>query len=67
MKSLRLNGEVRNNIKASTVEQLVHELGLPSSTLLLERNGMVLHRKEWTTTFLQPDDSIEFLCITPGG
>ncbi|PWU08251.1 MAG: thiamine biosynthesis protein ThiS [Verrucomicrobia bacterium] len=67
MKSLRLNGEVRDNITASTVEQLICELNLPPSTLLVERNGTALHRKEWTDTMIQSGDVIELLRITAGG
>lgn len=67
MKSLRLNGETRSDIRAVTVAQLVHELDLVGAALLIEHNGVVLYRQEWTTTQLQTGDQIELLRLAPGG
>jgi sulfur carrier protein len=67
MKFLHLNGEERNDFNASTVEELVIELKLPPPTLLVEHNGIALHRKEWSATFLQSGDRIELLHVVAGG
>lgn len=65
--SLQVNGKERKDLKAATVEQLVFELGLCTSTVLVEHNHTALHRKDWAATLLQPGDCIEFLQIAAGG
>ncbi len=67
MRFLHLNGKERNDLNASSVEELVLELQLLAPTLLVEYNGLALHRKEWSTTFLQSGDRIELLHIVAGG
>ena len=66
MTSIRLNGEPRQ-IAAATVTELAAELGLAPETLLIEHNGLALHRSEWPETSLTDGDQVEILRVAAGG
>ncbi|MEI6416191.1 MAG: sulfur carrier protein ThiS [Verrucomicrobiota bacterium] len=66
MKKIRLNGEERTSSAASLVE-LLKELELPLSTVLVEQNGVALHRHELEKASLAENDQIEILRIAAGG
>ncbi len=40
---------------------------LPLETLLVEHNGLALHRSEWAERVLQPGDRLELLRVAAGG
>lgn len=61
-----LNGEQRD-IQAATVSDLVTSLQLPAAVLLIEHNGIALHRDEWETQNLKADDRLEIIRIVAGG
>jgi thiamine biosynthesis protein ThiS len=63
---LLLNG-LERNVKASQVEELVAELGLPLSAALVEHNGIALLRSEWAHTSLQEGDRLEIIRMVAGG
>ena len=63
---LVLNGSERE-IKATQVEQLVAELGLPLAAALVEHNGTALLRSEWTATKLHDGDRLEIIRMVAGG
>jgi sulfur carrier protein len=65
--ALFLNGEVRSDVRARTVAELVLELGLPGPALLIEWNGTALHRGEWERTPLKAGDRLEVVRIVAGG
>jgi thiamine biosynthesis protein ThiS len=64
--TIHVNGE-RRETGATTLPELVAELGLPPEMLLIEHNGVALHRSEWPTIRLQPDDRLEILRVAAGG
>jgi thiamine biosynthesis protein ThiS len=64
---LFLNGEPRTGIRSETVAELVLELDLPGPALLIEHNGMALHRSEWELVPLAEGDRLEFVRIVAGG
>ena len=66
MKKIRLNGEERSSSAASLVE-LLKELELPLSTVLVEQNGVALHRHELEKALIAENDQIEILQIAAGG
>ncbi|MCX6957214.1 MAG: sulfur carrier protein ThiS [Verrucomicrobiae bacterium] len=66
MKKIRLNGEERSSSAVSLVE-LLKELELPLSTVLVEQNGVALHRHELEKALLAENDQIEILQIAAGG
>lgn len=65
--NIHINGEVREIVTATTVAELLTELGLPGSTLLIEHNGTALRRDEWVSQPLVENDRIEMLRIAAGG
>ena len=66
MKKIQLNGEEKS-VKASTIVELLQELQLPLVTVLVEQNGMALHRHELEKAALAENDKIEILQIAAGG
>lgn len=66
MKTVTVNGQPRE-VAASTATELVDELGLPASTVLVELNGKALHRSEWPTEKISEGDVVEILRVSAGG
>jgi sulfur carrier protein len=65
--TVQINGEAREILRSATVAELVIELELPAPTLLIEHNGVALHRSEWPGTTLADGDRIELLRVVAGG
>lgn len=65
--TITLNGESRSVAPVSTIDALVHELNLVPATLLIEHNGLALHREEWNSRALREGDKIEFIRVVAGG
>lgn len=64
---ISLNGENTDPRGAATVAELVQVLNLPAPTLLIEHNGVALHRREWPDRALSEGDRIELIKIVAGG
>lgn len=64
---LHINGDPRDIPCAKTIPDLVAALGLVPSTVLIEHNGLALHRSEWASTRLAEGDRIEILQVAAGG
>lgn len=67
MMSIEVNGELRDVSPGITVTDLVHELGLPGSALLIEHNGIALLRSDWPATAISDGDRLEILRVSAGG
>ncbi len=66
MKKIQLNGEdYFTNI--SSIVKLLEELNLSISSVLVEQNGIALHRHELKEALLAENDQIEILQIAAGG
>ena len=65
--TITLNGESRSVAPASTIDALVRELNLVPATLLIEHNGLALHRDEWNSRALCDGDKIELIRVVAGG
>jgi sulfur carrier protein len=65
--TLRINGESREFPALKNIPDLVEALGLQPSTVLIEHNGLALHRSEWTSARLAENDRIEILQVAAGG
>jgi sulfur carrier protein len=63
---LVLNGK-DGEVKATQVEELVAELGLPLAAALVEHNGIALLRSEWSATKLRAGDRLEIIRMVAGG
>ena len=65
--TISLNGEKSDVRGARTVAELVDAYQLPASALLIEHNGLALHRREWTEKILADGDQIELIRVVAGG
>ncbi len=63
---LVLNGQDRE-VRATQVEELVAELGLPLAAALVEHNGTALLRSEWAESKLRNGDRLEVIRMVAGG
>nr|WP_281270992.1 sulfur carrier protein ThiS [Paenibacillus prosopidis] len=52
---------------ARTVEELVQQLGQQNKKLIIELNGVIVQRAQWTATELQDGASIEMVHFVGGG
>ncbi len=64
---ISLNGERANARDAETIEDLVERFQLAPQTILIEHNGLALHRHEWSQRPLTEGDQVEFIRIVSGG
>jgi sulfur carrier protein len=62
-----INGEKRQCEESKTVTGLVDDLGLEPKMILIEHNGIALHRSEWSACILSEGDRIEILQVAAGG
>lgn len=62
-----LNGEEADTRGATRVEELVACYDLKPETVLIEHNGLALHRREWKTRALAEGDRIEIIRVVAGG
>jgi sulfur carrier protein len=65
--TIALNGERVDTRGAQTIEKLVERYQLPPQTILVEYNGLALHRREWPEKTLVDGDRIEFIRVVAGG
>jgi sulfur carrier protein len=65
--TITLNGELHSVDEVTTIAALVCELNLLPATLLIEHNGLALHREEWNSRALREGDKIEFIRVVAGG
>jgi len=64
---ISLNGEATDSRGAQTVDDLVRRFELPPEAVLIEHNGVALHRREWQQTVLAEGDRIEIISVVAGG
>ncbi len=65
--TISLNGKETDARGAATVAELVRALELPAPALLIEHNGVALHRREWDQRALTQGDKVELIKIVAGG
>jgi thiamine biosynthesis protein ThiS len=52
---------------AGTIEELVKRYELPAQSVLVEHNGLAVHRHEWSQRSLGEGDRVEFIRVVAGG
>ena len=62
-----LNGERAETRGAQNIAELTERYGLHPNTILIEHNGVALHRREWRESRVDEDDRIEFIRVVAGG
>ena len=65
--NILINGETRQFEESKTITGLVDDLGLEPKMILIEHNGIALHRSEWSACILSEGDRIEILQVAAGG
>lgn len=64
---VQLNGQNADARGAETVAALAEKYGLHPNSILIEHNGVALHRREWSDAKLSEADRIEFIRVVAGG
>ena len=65
--TISLNGETVDVREAKTIAELVDRYQLPPQSILVEHNGLAVHRHEWSERQLAEGDRIEFIRVVAGG
>ncbi len=53
--------------EASTLYDLLSELGIPPQTVAIELNGQIIRRDSWQSVQLSPSDRVEIIKFVGGG
>jgi len=64
---IAVNGESVDTREAKTIAELIERYQLPPQSILVEHNGLVVHRHEWPERPLAEGDRIEFIRVVAGG
>ena len=64
--TISLNGERSDTRGASTVAELAQAYHVAPQSILIEHNGLALHRHEWSERSLTEGDQIEFVRVVAG-
>jgi len=64
---ISLNGESVDACEAKTIAELIESYQLPPQSILVEHNGLALHRHEWPVRALTEGDRIELIRVVAGG
>jgi sulfur carrier protein len=64
---ISLNGETVDAREAKTIADLVDRYQLPPQSILVEHNGLAVHRHQWVERPLAEGDRIEFIRVVAGG
>ena len=64
---ISLNGEPVDTREAKTIAELIDRYELPPQSILVEHNGLAVHRHEWADRSLAEGDQIEFIRVVAGG
>ena len=65
--TISLNGEKADTRGAGTIAELVGRYDLKPEAVLIEHNGLALHRREWPEQKLSEGDQIEIVHVVAGG
>lgn len=65
--TISLNGEKADTRGAKTIDELVQCYQLSPQAILIEHNGLALHRHEWPTRNLVEGDRVELVRVVAGG
>ena len=64
---IAVNGESVDTREAKTIAELIENYQLPPQSILVEHNGLAVHRHEWPERSLAEGDRIEFIRVVAGG
>ncbi len=64
---LTINGELKENVGAATVQELLDELGIVSGRVAVEVNLSIIHKKDFHAFRIHDGDEIEIVNFVGGG
>jgi thiamine biosynthesis protein ThiS len=64
---LNINGETKDNISASTLKELLEELGIIPGRVAVEVNAAIVKRAEYDIFRLKDGDVLEIVNFVGGG
>lgn len=64
---LKINGEIRDNIRAATVQELLDELGISTGRVAVEVNLQVIRKADYGNFGIHEHDVIEIVHFVGGG
>jgi thiamine biosynthesis protein ThiS len=64
---ISLNGESVETRATETIAELINRYQLPPQSILVEHNGLTVHRHEWSERSLAEGDRVEFIRVVAGG
>jgi sulfur carrier protein len=64
---IAVNGESVDVRDAKTIAELIDRYQLTPQSILVEHNGLALHRREWPERRLAEGDRIELIRVVAGG
>ena len=64
---IAVNGESVDARDAKTIAELIEGYELPPQSILVEHNGLAVHRREWPKRPLAEGDRVEFIRVVAGG
>lgn len=65
--TISLNGEKADARGAETIADLVEQYQMTPQMVLIEHNGVALHRHQWPECSLAEGDRVEFVRVVAGG
>ncbi|PYK21026.1 MAG: thiamine biosynthesis protein ThiS [Verrucomicrobia bacterium] len=65
--TISLNGESVDSREAKTIAELIDRYQFPPQSILVEHNGLAVHRHEWTERLLAEGDRVELIRVVAGG
>jgi thiamine biosynthesis protein ThiS len=65
--TISLNGKSVDSREARTIAELIDRYQLPPQSILVEHNGLAVHRHEWAERPLSEGDRVEFIRVVAGG
>ena len=65
--TISLNGEIADTREARTIAELIDRYQLTPQSILVEHNGLAVHRHEWPEHLIAEGDRIELIRIVAGG
>lgn len=65
--TITVNGKPREVATGTTLEKLVHDLGLDKSRIAVEVNREIVRKVDYAGAVLRPGDSIEIVTFVGGG
>jgi sulfur carrier protein len=65
--TISLNGEPVDAREAKTIAELIDRYQMVPQSVVVEHNGLAVHRHEWPKRSLAEGDRVEFVRIVAGG